>query len=161
VISINIYEIAMQMINFLILLVLMNKFMIKPLSGFLEARAASIKEDIQKAESSRVDAEKVLLDQKETFKTAREEAKQIRIQAEEAGRIEKDQVLAVAKADAERLLKQAKKEIEQDIAKAKKDLLSETGNLAVELSKQILKRDINVKDREALVSETLGQLQKA
>ena len=57
--------------------------------------------------------------------------------------------------------KQAKKEIEQDIAKAKKDLLSETGNLAVELSKQILKRDINVKDREALVSETLGQLQKA
>ena len=159
-ISINIYEIVMQMVNFLILLFLMNKFMIKPLSEFLDKRAFSIKEDIQKAESSREDAEKVLLDQKELFRTARDEAKQIRVQAEEASRIEKDTLIASAKAEAQRLLQSAKKELEQDVASAKKDLLSETGNLVVQLSEQILKRELNVKDKESLVSETMEQLQK-
>jgi F-type H+-transporting ATPase subunit b len=160
VISINIYEIVMQMVNFLILLFLMNKFMIKPLSEFLENRADSIKEDIQKAESSKEDARKALLDQKELFKQAREEAKGIRVQAEEATRIEKDALLATAKTDAKRLLQEAKKELEQDVSNARKALLSETANLAIKLSEQILKRELNVKDKELLVSESLGQLQK-
>ena len=46
VISINLYEIFMQMINFLILLWLVNKFMIRPLSQLLTERSNTIKADI-------------------------------------------------------------------------------------------------------------------
>jgi F-type H+-transporting ATPase subunit b len=160
VISINIYEIAMQMVNFMILLFLLNKFAIKPLSQFLESRAATIKEDIETAESNKVDSEKLLEEQKELFQKAREEAKEIRLNAEESSKVEREQIITEAKAEAKRILDDARKQIDQSIAGAKKDLLSETGELAVMLSKQILKREVNAKDQEALVSETLGQLER-
>jgi F0F1-type ATP synthase membrane subunit b/b' len=41
-ISINVYEIVMQIINFCILWWLMSKFMIKPLGRFLEESSAGI-----------------------------------------------------------------------------------------------------------------------
>ena len=41
-ISINIYEIIMQMVNFLILLYLLNRFLIKPLSEFIEKRSSAV-----------------------------------------------------------------------------------------------------------------------
>ena len=92
-ISINIYEIAMQMVNFMVLLFLLNKFAIKPLSQFLETRAASIKEDIETAESNKVDSEKLLEEQKELFQKAREEAKEIRLNVEQSSKVEREQII--------------------------------------------------------------------
>ena len=46
-ISIKLFTIFMQMVNFLILLFLMSKFIITPLMEFLEKRASSIKSDIE------------------------------------------------------------------------------------------------------------------
>jgi len=160
VISINIYEIAMQMVNFMVLLFLLNKFAIKPLSQFLETRAASIKEDIETAESNKVDSEKLLEEQKELFQKAREEAKEIRLNVEQSSKVEREQIITEAKAEAKRILDDANKQISQSIAGAKKELLAETGELAIMLSKQILKREIKAKDKDALVSETLGQLER-
>jgi F-type H+-transporting ATPase subunit b len=156
-ISINVYEIVMQIINFCILWWLMSKFMIKPLGRFLEERAAGIKQELNTAEQNKMESEKLVEDQKEAFKTARQEIKQWRQDAEESVTEEQRKLLAQAKVDSEKIIESAHKEISQNVKEVKQNLLSETGELAVMLAKQILKREISDNDQKNLVSEALGQ----
>jgi len=149
----------MQMVNFLILLFLVNKFLVKPVGKFLEERADTIKGDLDIAESNKDASEKLLDEQKEVLRNARLEAKDIRDKAEENTKREREVSLNVAKDDAKRIVDQARRDIEQDVAKVKQTLLSETGNLAITLTENILKREINSSDKEALVSESLERIQ--
>ena len=156
-ISINIYEIVMQIINFCILWWLMSRFMIKPLGRFLEERAQSIKKEIDVAEANRVESEVVLETQKTALRDARQEAKQLRRDAEENVKQERHKLLEQAKEDSEKLLQNAHKELSQDVKKVKQQLLAETGELAVMLTKKILKREVSEKDQKNLVTEALSQ----
>jgi F-type H+-transporting ATPase subunit b len=131
--------------------------MIKPLGRFLEERAQSIKIEIDVAESNRVESEAVLETQKKALRDARQEAKQIRQDAEENMKKEREKRLEEVKEESDKLLQNAHKELNQDIKKVKQQLLSETGELAVMLTKKILKREVSEKDQKKLVTEALSQ----
>lgn len=158
-ISINIYEIVMQMVNFLILLFLVNRYLVKPVGKFLEERSNTIKNDLDRAENNKEESNRLLAEQKEVLKNARVEAKDIRDAAEEISKRERAVAVNEAKNDAKRIVDQARKDIEQNVMKVKQTLLSETGEIAVLLTENILKREINSADKQALVSESLERIQ--
>ena len=157
-ISINIYEILMQMVNFLILLYFLNKFLVKPLSEFVEKRSLDIKTDIEVAENNKVASEQLLQDQKAVLNTARQEAKDIRRKAEEVSAQEHLQILENAKQESQTLIESAKKELQLTTEKAKKELLSEVGVLSVSLAEDILNRKLDHKDKESIVTEGMARL---
>ena len=156
-ISINVYEIVMQIINFCILWALISKFLVKPLGEFLKNRADSIKDDLESSEHNKIESEKLLDLQKEAFATARKEIKQLRLDAEQSVKLERSKVLAQAKCDSEKIVEDANKQILQNVEEVKRGLLSETTHLVVGLTKKILKREVNSSDQKALVAEALGQ----
>ncbi len=157
-ISINIYEIIMQMVNFLILLYLLNRFLIKPLSEFIEKRSSDIKTDIQDAKNNKEQSEKLLEEQRSVLNDARQEAKSIREKAEENSQKEKEMIIAGAKKESDHLINQAKKDIELVVDKAKKDLVNEVGEISVTLAESVLKRTIDHKDKETLISDGLKKI---
>ncbi len=157
-ISINIYEIIMQMVNFLILLYLLNRFLIKPLSEFIEKRSGDIKSDIETAKENKEESSKLLEEQKSVLNNARQEAKSIREKAEQISLKEKEQVLSDAKKESEQMLKQARKDIDLVVDKAKKDLVNEVGQLSITLAETVLKRTIDHKDKETLISDGLNKI---
>ncbi len=157
-ISINLYEIVMQMVNFLILLFLLNKFLIKPLSEFMDKRSKDIQDNIEAATRSKSDAENLLEEQKTVLKTARVEAKEIRDKAEHTAKIERERMMTETKKEAQNVLGQAKKEVDLAMGKAKKELMASVGELSVQLSETILKRKLDHGDKEKLVSEGLKKL---
>jgi F-type H+-transporting ATPase subunit b len=143
----------MQMINFLILLYLLNKFLVKPLSKFVEKRSLDIKTNIETAENNKVESEALVEKHKDLINQARKEAKAIRNKAEDVSVQEHKQMIDVAKDEAAHLVSVAKKEVKLSIDKAKKELLSEVGEISVALAEEILKRKIDHKDKERIVSE--------
>ena len=157
-ISINIYEIIMQMVNFLILLYLLNRFLIKPLSEFIEKRSGDIKREIDEAKNNKEQSEKLLEEQRVVLNDARQEAKTIREKAEENSQKEKEMIVAGAKKESDQLLNQAKKDIELVVDKAKKDLVNEVGEISVTLAESVLKRTIDHKDKENLISDGLKKI---
>jgi len=161
VISINPYEILMQIVNFSILLWLLSRFLIKPLQKYLNERSSEIKSNIDNAKESKEKADALLAEQKELLKTARVEAKEIREKTEDASKKEQEEMLERTKEESARLIAQAKKEIELDIAKAKKDLLSEAGDLVVELSQKVLSKKLDDSDKQELVESNIRKLQGA
>ena len=70
---------------------------------------------------------------------------------------EREKRLEEVKEESDKLLQNAHKELTQDIKKVKQQLLSETGELAVMLTKKILKREVSEKDQKKLVTEALSQ----
>ena len=63
-ISINPYEIILQMINFGILYYLLKRFLAKPLSSMLKNRANTIQHNLENAEMSKRKASELLTEQK-------------------------------------------------------------------------------------------------
>lgn len=157
-ISINLYEILMQMVNFLILLYLLNKFLIKPLSEFIEKRSSNIKNDIDEASKNRLESEKILADQKQILKDARSEAREVRDKADKIIEQEKQLIITQAKKDAEDVLANAKKEISLSMDKAKKELLNDVGELSVTLAQKVLSKKIDSSEKENLISDGLSSL---
>ena len=153
-ISINLYEIFMQMVNFSILLFLVNKFLIKPVDKVLKDRAKSIQSRVDECESNKLESEKLLQDQKDCLKEARLEAKTIRKNAEDASKKEQDKLMYKAQQDANVLLENAKKDISLQITRAKKELLDDAGKSAVALCSQLLKKEFTEKDQKNLMAQT-------
>lgn len=157
-ISINLYEIFMQMVNFLILLYLLNKFLLRPLSAFIENRTLTIKNDLEDASKNKSDSENLLEEQKQLLSNARKEAKTIREKAEESSKAERNRVLAETNKEAENMISRAKDEMDLTIKKLKNELLTEVGELSVDLAEKILSRSINEKDKKEIVSEGIKKL---
>ena len=156
--STNLFEILMQMLNFLILLWLMNKFLFRPLGSFLENRENTIKSDLEQSESARKEAEGLVQEQREILNQARHEAKQIRDDADKAAGREREALLAESKEDAKQLLNNAKKEIALNIERARQDLLKEIGALSVDLAGRVLKREMQSSDHQTVLDDYLEKM---
>ena len=108
-ISINPYEIILQIINFGILYFLLRRFLAKPLSSLLSNRANMIKHNIESAELNKRKADELLNEQKEVLKSAQLEAQAIRQKAEDAAENELGSIVETGKESTQKMLDQAKK----------------------------------------------------
>lgn len=146
------------MVNFLILLYFLNRFLVKPLSEFVQKRAEGIETDIEVAKENRKQTDELLENQQNLLTEARHEAKVIRKQSEEITVREKENILNEAKNTASDLVENAKKEIDLSVKKAKKDLQEDVAELAVDLAEKILKKSIDSKQRKLLLDDGLNKL---
>ena len=109
-ISINPYEIILQIINFGILYFLLRRFLAKPLSSLLSNRANMIKHNIESAELNKRKADELLNEQKEVLKSAQLEAQAIRQKAEDAAENELSSIVETGKESTQKMLSSENKE---------------------------------------------------
>lgn len=146
------------MINFIILVWVLNKFVISPLNTFLEKRENTIKSALKEAEENQKDAQVTLENQKKLIKEAHQEAKSIRHQAEEAAKRERELIISQSQEDAKSILANANGEITKNYLNAKKILTEEMGNIAVNLTSGLLKKNIDGTTQAALIEESLEKV---
>ena len=156
-ISINLYEITIQVINLLILIYFINKLLAKPLSSFLDKRTAKIEKSIKDSELAKAESEKLIEDQKKILKDAQLEAKSIRENASAAGEKEKENLKAHAKQQADELIEKAKNQINQEVKLAKQSLLENSVDIAVNLSQKIIATEIDKESNSKLVENYLKE----
>ena len=159
-ISINIYEILMQMANFVLLIWLLNKFLLKPLGKTLNQRSELIQTNIDDAAQKKETSEKILEEQKALLQKAHEEAKEVRKTAEETSKKEKELIMEQSKEEAQKLIATAKKEIETSYETAKNDLKNEVGTLAITLSEKLIQKNLDKKTQEQIVNNYIGSIEK-
>ncbi|MFC1753702.1 F0F1 ATP synthase subunit B [Thermoproteota archaeon] len=157
-ISINIYEIIFQMINFFVLLWLMYKVLFFPLKAFLTKRENSIKNDLDQAQASRTKSEKLIEEQRQLLQEARLEGRDIRKKAEDTALTEREQTLAYTKAETERLIENAKKEAHLEFKKAKDELVINISNLTLALTEKVLDKQLDKNQHDNLIKEYLEKV---
>lgn len=154
-------QLLFQLINFSILIFVLNRFLYRPILKIIEARNKKIEDSIRAAEESLKEKEKLAELKKQAQAEAREEAVKIveaaRKQADSAGR----EILAGAQAEAEAVIGKKMVLMEDRLRQEEKRLRQRLGGLVVSATKQLLASSLTAKDQRRLLSQRIKLLEKA
>ncbi len=145
-------------ITFIVLLLIMWKAAWRPIVDALDARAEKIRFDIDNAERTRQEAEKLLSQHKAMMDNSRNEASQIIAKGREEAEKMKDEIVEKATTESRTIAERAKKEIELAKDKALLDIKTEVVLLSTEIASKIINKNIKPEDQKALVEEALNKI---
>lgn len=146
------------LISFGILFLLLKKFAFGPLFGIMEKRRQLILNQIETAENNRKQAEELLKEQQEAIQNARKEAYDIIEQAKQVSSRQAEEIVAAARAEANRIKEEALREIESEKAKAVSALRSQVSAMSVLIASKIIEKQIDEQSHKDLVEKYLSEV---
>ncbi|MDQ0269257.1 F0F1 ATP synthase subunit B [Cytobacillus purgationiresistens] len=150
-------DILFQLAMFIILLTLIKKFAWGPLMGIMTQREEHIANEITAAEDSRVEAKKLLEEQKALLKDARTEAQAMIESAKKQGEIQRDEIIAASRAESDRMKESAKLEIEQQKEQAVTAIREQVASLSVLVASKVIEKELSSADQEKLINEYIQE----
>lgn len=153
----NTGDIVFQLAMFIILLALLKKFAWGPLMGIMKQREEHIANEIESAEKSRVESSKLLEEQRELLKEARQEAQVLIENAKKQGDLQREEIITTARAEAKRLKEGAKVEIEQQKEQAVAALREQVASLSVLIASKVIEKELTVDDQEKLINDYIQE----
>ncbi len=155
----QLYDLAMRIINFLILVGALIYFTRKPLRSFIENSIESIRKLLKDAESTKSEAEAKMKEAEEKLKGLSREVDQIMAQARSESQAEKARITEEAEAAAVKLREEATRSIQQELKKSQETLRNEAAQIALELAREIIRENITEADHKRFVAEYLEKLE--
>lgn len=147
-----------ELIAFVLLLVVLRRFAWKPLLGILEARGNTIRESLEKAEQTRLEAERLMEDYKKDLEEARAEAQQIIDQGRQYGEKMKEEIVANARQEAEQVMTKAAEEIDRERDAAIADLRRNVADLTIKAASMVVNETLDKKSHQALIDQYLSEV---
>lgn len=146
-----------QIIAFIILIWLLNKYAFGPVIRTLDARTERIRESMSTAEQIERDMAETQRRNQEILDEARREAQGIVTRSREAG----EELLTRAREEAtlqrERELERARQQIRAETEQAKDELRREVANLAVTAASRIVRQELDPAKHVQLIEQTLAE----
>ena len=136
--GINIKMLIASIINFIILLYLLNKIVYQPLLKVLDDRKKKIDESLTNAETIEKKLQETKTHEKEILHQARIEAEKIIKTAEALAQTRHQQILNSATEQSTKILERAEAKIAQNRLDLEKELKESTVSLVIETTKLIL-----------------------
>ncbi|HZG71100.1 MAG TPA: F0F1 ATP synthase subunit B [Chondromyces sp.] len=150
-------DIVFQLVMFIILLALLKKFAWAPLMGIMQQREDHIANEINAAEKSRAEANKLIEETRAELKQARQEAQTMIENAKKIGEDQKEQIISAARTEAERLKESAKMEIEQQKEQAMSALREQVASLSVLIASKVIEKELTPADQEKLINDYIQE----
>jgi F-type H+-transporting ATPase subunit b len=139
-------EIVYGALSFIVLFVVLSKVAMPAIRASLRAREQRIRNDLEAAETTRIEAQQVLDQYRRQLADARNEAARI---IEEARRVADDvrrELLAKAESEAAEVRDRAQADLQATVAQIRADLQRQVADLAVTLAERVVEHSL---DREA------------
>jgi F-type H+-transporting ATPase subunit b len=151
-------ELLYGTIAFLIVFGLLAKFAFPALNTMLAERTAKIQGEMEKAEVTRTEADKVLADYRSQLAGARDESNRIIEEARKtADQLRKD-IQAKAEQEAQSTVARAQEEIRAERDRVFQELRGQVGDIAVELAGRVVGQTLDKGTHERLIDEYIDQV---
>lgn len=147
-----------QIVAFLILLFLLQRFAFKPLFGVMEKRRQMVLDQMETAQKNRDEAQQLLEEQKQALQQARKEAYEIIEQAKSTGAKQAEDIITAARNEAARLKEEALRDIETEKNKAVAALKAQVSGLSVMIASKIIEKQIDEQTQRELVEKYLQEV---
>jgi F-type H+-transporting ATPase subunit b len=152
------FKLIAQIINFLVVLYLVNRFGFKPLLRLMDERAARIKKGLEDAEAAERDRELARAERAAALDEARKEAQAMVARATKMAEDSRIEILAAARADAEQVTERARQEINAEKERAIAELRGQVADLALEAAGKLIRQQMDAKTQRRLVEEFLSEV---
>lgn len=148
-----------QVINFLVILVVLQKLLYKPILSMLEKRKREIAEGIELTAKMREADEKLKVSHEKALAKAREDALSIIEDAKKQAKETEKELVLDAHTQAEAIIARAKVEAEETKKAAKEAISREAIDLAVVMAKRVLSSVMGAKEQHALIAKRVKDLE--
>jgi len=145
-------------INFLILFVLLGKFLYKPVLKMLDERAQKIKESMEWAESTKREYEQAKAEVQRQIEKGRQEAQALIAQALQKGEGLKEEARKEAADQAKGIVERVRADLEAERDRLVEDLRKEFASLLVLASEKVIRQTLDKEKQSKLIEETLEQI---
>ena len=153
-------EIVAQIITFMILLFLMNRFAWKPFLKVLDDRKERIASELKKIDDAKAELDGIKADYQTRLASIETEAKaKIQAAIEEGGR-KAEEIRQDARNESERIFAKAQEAIKAEVAKAEETLKDKIVNLTVDIAGKVVQERLTAEDDKAIVETFIKEMEK-
>ncbi|KKQ66447.1 MAG: ATP synthase subunit b [Candidatus Daviesbacteria bacterium GW2011_GWA2_38_24] len=147
-----------QVVNFLILLFILKKFLYKPILNILEERKQKITSSLKNAEEIEKRLQKIESERDEALKKASKEAKELLQSASESA----DQIIqdahSKAQKDIQDLVKKTKAVLDAERESLHKEIRDEIADIVVASLEKIAQKSLSEKEKQEFVQKSIKEL---
>lgn len=154
----SVSDMICAIINFLILLAILNKFMFKPLLKTMDARQAEIKQDLAEAAEANEAAQKSRDEYLKQMERAQEDARKIIDDARQAGEKAKEDLLEQAQGEAVQMTEKAREMIRLEKEEALVQLRDEVSSLVVLAAGKLVEEALDEKVHGRLARKCIAKV---
>lgn len=148
-----------KILNFVILVFILVKFLGKPFKNFLKERTELIEKTLKEAREAKELAEKALAEVEERLKSKDKEIQDIISISERSAKIEYDQLIRQGEEMKEKVITQAKSNIEYELKAAIDRIRAEAVEIAMELAEKKIKERLSEEQQLRLIEESLSKME--
>ena len=152
-VSLTPWTMIFEVVNLLIVMLILKKFLFKPVYAVLEHRQAEIGGMYQKAEDAQKEAKALKQAYDERMSGARKEADELIVAAQDSARRRGDEIVEDARDEAVQLRRRAEEDIELQKRKALREARDELADMAVDIAGKVVEREVTREDHDRLVEE--------
>ncbi len=155
--GISLTEFVFYLINFLILVGVLTKFLYKPFLNVLDARKQTIQDALDNAEMVNRRADEKMENYTRRIANVEDEGREIIKEAKVRADAQAAEIIREANEKAEKMIKAAEQQIELEKKKAVDDMKQHIAALALLAAEKIVERDIAQVGQEKIVDEIIEQ----
>jgi F-type H+-transporting ATPase subunit b len=156
--EINLKEFLMQVVNFVILLIILDRFVFRRIGKALKDRSDRIRNAFAEIEAQREEIGRMKAEYESKLKEADARASEIMKEALEAARAERERIIGEAKAEADRMISQARVAIEEERERAIRAIRREIADLVVLGAMRTLGNVVDDDIHRRIVADVMGRI---
>lgn len=153
--GINLNFLIAQIVNFLLLLFILQRFLYKPVTNMLEARTRRIRESLAEADRVRQEAAAARAEYERQLEAERRRSFDAAQQAIQEGQKAREAIIAQAQKDAEDIRRRAREETEREREQMLAQLRTQVADLAILASEKIIGQALDRDLQRRLVNDFL------
>ena len=158
VISVNLWQILISLINLTLLFLIIKRFLFKPVTKVLEQRQKELDDRYAAADEAEATANANRASWEEKLSVAEEKASAILQEATDNAKMRTDKLVAEARETADGILRNAQSEAELERRKATEGIKREIVAVSGALAEKMLAREINTEDHRALIDSFIEEM---
>lgn len=155
--GISLTEFIFYLINFLILVGVLGKFLYKPFLNLMETRKQSIQDALDNAELTNRRADEKMQNYNKRIAKVEEEGRDIIREAKIKADAQARDIIEDANQKAAEIMEKAEQSIEREKEKAMEEMRQEIAALAILVAEKIVEHEIQKVGQEAIVDEVIRQ----
>ncbi len=147
-----------QICNLFIQILLIKKFLFKPIRNIIAKRKELADAEIKDATKAKEEAEAVKAEYEQNMKEAKDKASEILTSAQKTASAQSEEIIRNAEEQAVMIKAKAEKDISLEKRKAVNEIKDEIGGMAMEIAGKVIEREISAEDHEKLIDEFIANV---
>ena len=151
------YSFIIVILNFVLLLIVLNKILYKPIKKFLDERQQKIASDLDEAKASRTQAEKLVEQKSGELKQSAEDIRKMKNAATSDAESKAKDIMKNAKEQEKRILQDTEEQLEIEKVKVMEIIEDELVEMVAELSSKFLSEKLDEKKDKELIKKIISE----